>query len=182
MKTLCIILFSLATITLQTAPNPSFPEEITVAEQNLKKLGEYRYVYRFFFELYDAALFVAKDKTPEDVLQATVPFHLQFRYLRQIEKKIILQSADQMLEKNLSPDEGKQIEERVKRINQAYTTVRKGDQSSLTYLPGTGTTLKINGKPKVTIEGEDFARLYFRIWLGPQAISGSLRDHLLGNL
>jgi len=146
----------------------------------MQKLGDYRYVYRFFFDLYDAALFAPQAQDGADVLQATTSFHLQFRYLREIEKSIILQSADRMLERNLSAEQLTQIAERVDRINQAYTTVRKGDQSSLTYQPGTGTTLRINGKPGVTIEGEDFARLYFRIWLGPQPISNSLKASLLG--
>ena len=177
-----LLLFGLAASDLEASTDQLFPEQISVAEQEFQKLGEYRYVYRFFFNLYDAALFLPKNKTGEDVLQATTSFHLQFRYLREIDKNIILESADQMLEKNLSPAERKQIAERVDRINLAYTTVRDGDMSSLTYQPGIGTTLKINGDPKLTIEGEDFARLYFRIWLGPKAISTSLKDNLLGNI
>jgi len=85
-----------------------------------------------------------------------------------------------MLEKNLNSQELAQIAERVGRLNAAYQTVKEGDQSSLTYLPETGTTLRINGAPVITIEGQDFARLYFTIWLGEQPISVPLREHLLG--
>ena len=164
------------------APEPSFPETIALSsgERALSKLGEYRYVYRVFFKLYDAALYVSPLAKPDDVLKAKTSYRLQFRYLREIEKSIILESSAKMLEKNLNSQELAQIAERVGRLNAAYQTVKEGDQSSLTYLPETGTTLRINGAPVITIEGQDFARLYFTIWLGEQPISVPLREHLLG--
>jgi hypothetical protein len=158
-----------------------FPERTEALGENFVKLGEYRYVYRIFFDLYEVALFAAPGAGAEDVLEAKSGFHLQFRYLRKIDKKIILKSADRMLEKNLSETERASIADRVDRINRAYTTVKEGDVSSLTYRPGVGTTLMINGEPVVTIEGKDFARLYFEIWLGEQAISQSMKRKLLGN-
>jgi len=159
---------------------PLFPKEITLAGESFRKLGEYRYVYRLFFDLYDAALFAPDNATAGQILDAATPFRLQFRYLRTIDKSIILKSANRMLEKNLSPVERALIAERVGRINAAYTTVNEGDTSSLTYQPGHGTTLRVNGEPKLTIEGQDFAKLYFRIWLGSQPISKSLKANLLG--
>ena len=157
-----------------------FPQSVEVFDHSLNKLGEYRYVYRIFFDLYEAALFTEPDAAAQDVLEARAAFHLQFRYLREIDKNIILKSADRMLEKNLSKEERASIKDRVDRINEAYTTVRDGDTSSLTYKPGIGTTLTINDEPIVTIKGKDFAQLYFRIWLGEQSVSQNLRENLLG--
>lgn len=157
-----------------------FPDQVTVFGKELQKLGEYRYTYRFFFDLYEVALFVEPSAGANDVLSATSAFHLRFNYLRKIDKSIILQSADKMLERNLSPEERAQIAERVETLNQAYRTVDEGDSSSLTYRPEVGTTLTINGSPKVTIEGKNFAKLYFTIWLGQEAISTSLKQNLLG--
>jgi len=162
------------------AASDLFPQRIKALEQNFEKLGEYRYVYRFFFDLYEAALFTEEGADAEDVLNADEAFHLKFRYLREIDKAIILKSADRMLERNLSREERASIAERVDRINRAYTGVKKGDSSSLTYKPGEGTTLTINDKTVVTIEGKDFARLYFQIWLGEEAISDSMKQQLLG--
>lgn len=132
------------------------------------------------FRLYEAALFTTPGATAEDVLNADTAFHLKFRYLRKIDKRIILKSADRMLQKNLTAPEQAAIAERAYQINQAYTSVRQGDVSSLTYRPGIGTTLMINGEPVVTIQGKDFGQLYFRIWLGKQPISTHLKHHLLG--
>lgn len=174
-----IVIFSLASISTAYS-SALFPQRVNVLDQNFEKLGEYRYVYRIFFDLYEAALFTEPGGKAEDVLGANTAFHLQFRYLRTIDKEIILKSADKMLERNLSGEERAAIAQRVKTINKAYTSVADGDTSSLTYKPGTGTTLMINDKPVVSIEGRDFARLYFRIWLGEQSISKSLTENLLG--
>lgn len=146
----------------------------------MQKLAEYRYVYRFFFKLYDAALYLDETASADAVLTAETAFHLEFRYLREIDKSIILKSADRMLEKNLSAEERAQIADRVERLNEKYQTVREGDRSSLTYQPEEGTTLRINGAPQITLPGQDFAELYFRIWLGPQPISAEMKSVLLG--
>lgn len=179
-RRLSSLLLCLLTTSVAQAAGPLFPAETRVGDLQLQRLGEYRYVYRFFFPLYEAALYTESGVSAEAVKSAQEPFHLTFRYLREIDKSIILKSADRMLEKNLTPEERAAIAERVATINEAYTGVRDGDTSSLTFQPDTGTTLRINGEPKVTIPGEDFARLYFRIWLGPKALSQDLRDHLLG--
>lgn len=175
-----LLVFGLFIPHIHAAQDQLFPDQITAEKRDFHKLGEYRYVYSFIFDLYDAALFAPKNSSADDVLEATTSFRLQFRYLRKIKKDIILKSADRMLKKNLSPAERERIGDRVDRINRAYTTVQKGDTSALTFHPGQGTTLRVNNEPKLTIEGQDFARLYFRIWLGPRAISESLKTHLLG--
>jgi hypothetical protein len=164
---------------LAGAPEPPFPPTEVINGDELSKRGEYRYVYRLFFQLYDAALYAPESAKTSEILTAKTDFRLQFRYLREIEKSIILKSADRMLEKNLSESERAQIAGRVAKINEAYTTVRDGDRSSLTYQRGIGTTLRINGDPVVTIEGDDFARHYFTIWLGEHPISQGLKESLL---
>jgi hypothetical protein len=47
------------------------------------------------------------------------------------------------------------------------------------YLPGTGTELTLNGRRLALIEGADFARAYFAIWLGHRPLDEPLRDRLL---
>ena len=180
------IAFLLVVVSLGTAAvaaegsEAEFPDLISIDNRELKQLGAYRYVYKFFFPLYDVALYAESTAEAKDVLDADVAFHLTFRYLRHIEKPVILQAADRILDKNLSTKEQDNIAERVQKLNLAYTSVEEGDTSSLTYDPEKGTTLRINGEPRTTVSGQDFAQLYFKIWLGPEPLSNSLRDRLLG--
>jgi acyl-CoA synthetase (AMP-forming)/AMP-acid ligase II len=71
------------------------------------------------------------------------------------------------------------IQSRIERINAAYRDVKPGDRYSLTYLPGRGTELALNGKPLIVIEGADFAAAYFGIWLGREPIDENLKRDLL---
>jgi hypothetical protein len=56
--------------------------------------------------------------------------------------------------------------------------VKPGDRYALTYVPGVGTELALNGTTLGTVEGADFAAAVFAIWLGPQAIDESLKTQL----
>lgn len=59
--------------------------------------------------------------------------------------------------------------------------LEEGDICNLDYVPGTGTTVTINGKSEGTIEGADFMRALWGIWLGANPPGGTdLRDGLLG--
>lgn len=60
-----------------------------------------------------------------------------------------------------------------------YEDVKPGDRYALTYIPGRGTELSLNGLRKGVISGADFGRAYYRIWLGEHPIDASLRDQLL---
>ena len=150
-------------------------------KNSLNKTGNFRFIYRMFFKLYDAHFYTNADQTSvtDELLNGENALLLEFDYLRKIKKSIILESSAKILANNMSPTELNLIQQRVDRINDAYRTVNKGDRSALSYIPGKGTTLWINDKPITTIEGKDFARLYFRIWLGEFPISKPMRNALL---
>jgi hypothetical protein len=50
----------------------------------------------------------------------------------------------------------------------------------MTYIPGRGTELALNGEPKGVIKGADFAAAVFSIWLGPKPINTSFKEQILG--
>lgn len=163
------------------SPEPTFPTSIELPsiEDKLYKIGEHRYIHNMFFKIYDVALYTEDGAQRKDILDAKVSYQLQFRYLREVDKSIVLKSSAKMLSKNLVPEELDSITARLNRLNAAYQTVGKGDRSSLTYQPGIGTTLNINDLPIITVEGEDFAKLYFTIWFGKLPISKSLKQDLI---
>lgn len=148
---------------------------------SLEKSGDYRFVYRMFFKLYDVRFYTDATITSdvESLLNGENSLLLEFDYLRKIEKSIILESSEKILANNMSSTDLAAIRERVNQINAAYKTVYKGDRSALSYIPGEGTTLWINKQAVITIKGADFAKLYFRIWLGEKPISKSMRDALV---
>jgi hypothetical protein len=153
-----------------------------IDSEQIQARGSFRLVYAMLFKLHDSTLYTDAPKkvTPTKLLSGQYALRLDFTYLRTIKKSIILKSADKMLQRNLSPAELASITDRVLELNAAYTTVQKGDHSSLSYRKGHGTKLEVNNREIITIDGDDFGPLYFRIWLGERPISTDMRDNLLG--
>lgn len=59
-------------------------------------------------------------------------------------------------------------------------SVGEGDTFTFTYVPGTGLQVMINRRVRGTIEGADFARAFFGIWLGAHPPNAGLKTGLLG--
>lgn len=58
--------------------------------------------------------------------------------------------------------------------------VKRGDELSFDYVPGTGTSMMLNGRPLGTIAGTDFMKLVFGIFLGPRPPTAALKSGMLG--
>jgi hypothetical protein len=89
-------------------------------------------------------------------------------------------AGDEILKRNVDGRTFAILRPRLDRINSLYRDVKPGDRYALTYVPGVGTQLALNGTEIGVIDGADFARAYFRIWLGEDPIDIRLRDQLIG--
>ena len=85
-----------------------------------------------------------------------------------------------LIEANQSPETVAAIQPRIEKINALYDDVKPGDRYLLTYIPGTGTALSLNGEAKGTVKGADFAAALFSMWLGSKPIDKKLKKQLLG--
>lgn len=134
--------------------------------------------YLKFIKAYVAALYLPEGVKAEDAL-SDVPKRLEISYLVAIKGPDFGKGAAPTLERNQPPAELAKLQGRIDRINAAYKDVKAGDRYSLTYLPGRGTELALNGSPLIVIEGADFAAAYFGIWLGREPIDEKLKRDLL---
>lgn len=129
-------------------------------------------------KVYAGALYLGTNVRDEAVL-ADVPKRLELAYLRSIEAKDIVRASEKNLADNVPPATIGVLRPRIDRMHGLYENVKAGDRYALTYLPGIGTELTLNGQRKGVIEGADFAAAYFAIWLGPDPINQALKDGLL---
>jgi hypothetical protein len=67
----------------------------------------------------------------------------------------------------------------IEQVNAIYHDVEPGDRYSLTYLPGVGTELALNGEPRGVIEGAEISAALFAIWIGRRPLDEPLREQLL---
>ncbi len=59
--------------------------------------------------------------------------------------------------------------------------IKEGDVFILDYVPGVGVKSFKNGKLLSTVEGEDFRKALFGIWLGEDPVDAGLKAGILGN-
>jgi hypothetical protein len=65
-------------------------------------------------------------------------------------------------------------------LNSWMTDIESGQRMTFVRTPGTGISVDVNGAPKGTIPGDDFARAFLSIWLGDAPPNPELKDGLLG--
>ncbi len=135
--------------------------------------------YRYIIKAYVAALYLGEGARPTEVL-ADAPKRLEIEYFYAIQAEGFVKATEQGIAANVSVETVGKLRSRIDRLNALYRDVKPGDRYALTYVPGVGTELALNGTPLGTVEGADFAAAVFAIWLGPNAIDASLKAQLLG--
>ena len=135
--------------------------------------------YRYVIKAYVAALYLGDGARADDVL-ADVPKRLEIEYFYAIKAPGFANATNEGIAANASAATVATLRPRIDALNAMYRDVRPGDRYTLTYVPGTGTELALNGTSLGTVAGADFAAAVFAIWLGPNAIDGSLKAQLLG--
>ena len=161
-----------------TVENVTFAESVTIGSKPVPLRNAALLRYLKVIKAYVAALYLPDGVKAEDVL-ADVPKRLEINYLVSIKGPDFGKGAEPTLKLNQPPEELARLRSRIDRINAAYKDVKPGDRYSLTYLPGKGTELALNGTPLLNIEGADFAAAYFGIWLGRESIDDKLKRDLL---
>jgi hypothetical protein len=143
---------------------------------NLIGVGLLRY---WGFKAYTGAFYLEEGATIKDALSDTAK-RIELEYFRSIKGKDFGPATNKSIEKNVDSKTFERLRSRIEYHNSLYEDVQPGDRYALTYVPGKGTELSLNGEPKGTIEGFDFAAAVFSIWLGPKPISKSFKQQILG--
>ncbi|WP_395700526.1 chalcone isomerase family protein [Aquabacterium sp.] len=141
--------------------------------------------YKAFFKVYTAGLYLnAKASTPEAVLANTGPKRLHIVMLREIDGNELGKLFTRGMEDN-APREmfAKSIPGTI-RMGEIFSTRKKltaGENFSVEYVPGVGTTVLVNGKPAgESIKEPEFFSSLLMIWLGKQPADRTLKESLLG--
>lgn len=162
-----------------TIERVDFDRRITVDDQDFVLHGVGLLRYRVIFRAYVGALYVGDGHSIDALWEKSTPVRLELEYFWAIRGDQFGPAAEPFLEDNLTEEEWDSIRDRAQQLADLYEDVQPGDRYALTFIPGRGTELALNNEPLGVIEGDDFARLYFRIWLGDAPIDRRFRDQLL---
>jgi hypothetical protein len=74
----------------------------------------------------------------------------------------------------------KKMESQIDKFISFWPDMAENDEAQIIYVPGIGTKVVIKGKEAGTIEGNEFGKLVFSVWLGPKPPNEELKTGLLG--
>ncbi|RNC67789.1 MAG: hypothetical protein ED859_13050 [Desulfuromonadales bacterium] len=175
---LCLTLLPPVAANARTVQGVAFADSVKAGDAPLRLHNAALLRYLKVIKAYVAALYLPEGVPSERIL-SDVPKRLEISYLVAIKGGDFGKGAEPTLRRNQTPAELARLRSRIDHINAAYRDVKPGDRYALTYLPGKGTELALNGTPLITIEGADFAAAYFGIWLGREPIDEKLKRDLL---
>src|SRR5262252_7546323 len=133
---------------------------------------------KYMVKVYIAGLYLEqKSSDPGAILKADAAKRIVMHFVRGVSKNQIVDAFSESFEDN-SPDAKQTLKVEIGQFLGGLDSVKDGDEMFLTYLPGTGTTVAINGKEKLTIAAPAFAPVLFSVWLGPKPPSSDLKAGL----
>ncbi len=159
----------------------TFDETVEVGGKKLSLNGMgVRQGTRFRVKGYIAGLYLEeKTANSRSILRSRGVKYLELKFVRNVNKHTVIEAWDEGFEKNAG-DSMPKIKDDIKKLKGWMSGVGSGESFSFAYIPGQGLEVKVKGKTKGVIPGEDFARVFFAIWIGDHPVSAKLKSGLLG--
>lgn len=134
----------------------------------------------FGIDLYWAALYL-EEKTGDSktviASEQTKSFHMHF--VRSLTREQMQEAYTASIKINA----GKNLARYEKRLDQfvnLLTAMNEGDDLVFVFRPGRGLQVFVRDRLRGTIEGDDFGRLFFKLYFGPNPPDENLKKGLLG--
>lgn len=135
---------------------------------------------KFTVKVYVAGLYLQqKSSDSSAIITSDAPKRIVMQFVHSASKQQMTDAFDEGFKDN-TPDAERTMKADIDHFLAALEAVKNGDQMAIMYLPGTGTTLDINGTNKLTIAGSAFGQVLFSVWLGPKPPTTDLKKGMLG--
>ncbi len=130
---------------------------------------------------YVAALYLAVPAADmAAIVSSDAPWVMHMHYAINLSQKQIMDAFRESFQRSNPKEKLVQLLPKLDSIAPAIPDARVGQRLVLTYRPGAGTTVGMEGGAQVTVEGKDFADAMLGNWIGPKPVQGSLKKKLLG--
>ncbi|HET6923095.1 MAG TPA: chalcone isomerase family protein [Anaeromyxobacteraceae bacterium] len=116
---------------------------------------------------------------PAAILAAGAPWVVRMHFLRDVDRKSMLDAYREGFEKN-SREKLPEILPLFDRVAPAIADVKEGQVMVVSYRPGAGTTVGVEGGPQATVEGKVLADGLLGNWLGKEPADSDLKEAMLG--
>ena len=160
-----------------TLAGVTLPDTATVGGETLQ-LNGMGLREKFFIDVYVGALYVkAKSTDAKALIEADEPKRIVMHF---IYNSVPADKMRETYESGFASNGGAAMATQVKTLNGWMEDLTTGDEVVLDYVPGKGTSVTVKGNAKGTIEGVDFMRALFSVYLGSSPPTGALKSGMLG--
>lgn len=123
---------------------------------------------KMFIKVYAAGLYLEKkDANPATILAADAERRMAMHFVYSVGKEKIAEAWTEGLTANV-PNASPEMKAAFKTLESWMEDVDSGKGINLTYVPGTGTTVEVNGKVKGVLPGKPTADAILSTWIGPK--------------
>ena len=165
-KTLLVIAVALPMFAA-TVADVKLEDSVTANGQNLVLNGA-GLRKKFFIKVYVGALYLpAKNGNATAIMATDAPRRQVMHFLYSVSKDQMCEAWTEGLADN-TPHPTAEVSGSFKTLCSLMEAIPKGNRLVLTYVPGTGTTVEVNGKAKGTLPGKATADAILATWLGPK--------------
>ena len=124
---------------------------------------------KFVVKVYVAGLYLANpSKSADEILAADAPRQMLMHFISGHGTKDKMCGAWSDGLQGNTPGASAELQQQFTALCGMMQDIKNGERMTLTYLPGTGTTIDIAGTDKGTIQGKEFADALLRCWIGPK--------------
>jgi hypothetical protein len=134
--------------------------------------------YMIVIKAYVAALYLGPGCSAQNVL-ADAPKRLEITYFYNIGRDDFISATRASIAQNVTDAELASLSTGIEAFVDLYRDVSPGDRYALTYIPGVGTELALNGTALGVVEGAELGAAIFSIWFGEAEIDARLKRSLL---
>jgi len=128
---------------------------------------------KFIVKVYVGALYLpSKQTNAAAVLAADAPRRMVMHFLYDVDKEKMAEAWEEGLEAN-TPNASPEVKTAFKSLSAWMEDMKEGQRIVLTYAPGTGVTVEVNGKSKGTLGGKAVADAILNTWIGPKPGPGA---------
>ncbi|HEX2120946.1 MAG TPA: chalcone isomerase family protein [Thermoanaerobaculia bacterium] len=136
---------------------------------------------KFVVKVYVGGLYLpAKQTNPASIIAADTPRRMVMHFLYDVDKGKIAEAWDEGLRDN-TPNASPEVKTAFKTLASWMEDMKEGQRITMTYVPGIGTTVDVNGKNKGTLGGKAVADALLNTWVGPRpGPGGDFKKAVLG--
>ena len=150
-----------------TVGGATLEDKVTVGNQTLVLNGA-ALRKKFVIKVYAGGLYLpAKQKSAATIMATDQPRRMVMHFLYSVTKAQMAEAWAEGLTDN-TPNASPEVKTAFKTLASWMEDVPKGNRIVITYLPGTGTTVEVNGKNKGTLGGKAVSDAILNTWIGPK--------------